>query len=137
MSLRDDLQPVVDEMRDLVAELGLRPRTVKTRLVTWSGAKVGLGTATNTDTTLTPTPKVREPAARLVFDAPGKYESGDIVVSKITRDYTEAQLTGGAMSATTEWMWVVDDRLYRVVGAPELLTFGWRVQLRRITGRSA
>ena len=124
-------------MRDLVGELGLRPRTTKTRQVTWSGGKLGVGTATNVEVTLSPTPKVREPPARLIFDAPGKYESGDILVSRITRDYTEDQLTGGTLAAGVEWFWVVDDRLYRLVGAPELRTFEWRVQLRRITGRGA
>lgn len=137
MTLRDDLQPTVDEMRTLIGTLGLRPRTVKTRKVTWDGGKPGSGTATNVEVTLSPTPKVREPPARLVFDAPGKYESGDILVSRITRDYDEDDLTGGTLAAGVEWFFVVDDRLYRLVGAPELKTFEWRVQLRRITGRGA
>ena len=135
MSLRDDLQPVIDDARTLIGTLGLRARTVKTRSRAWSGASIGLGTATDTDVTLSPTPKVREPPARLVFDSPGKYESGDLIARRITRAYTEAQLTGGTLAAKTEWFWLVDDRLYRVVGAPEKRNFEWVVQLRRVTAR--
>lgn len=133
MSLRDDLQPVVDDARDLIADLGLRARTVSTRVRTWSGSEIGAGTATDVDTAIAPVPKVKEPPARLIFDAPGRYESGDLLVSRITRDYTEAQLAGSP-TGTAEFFWLVDSRLYRVVGAPEQKNFEWRVQLRRVTG---
>ncbi|MCI0347587.1 MAG: hypothetical protein L0221_19470 [Chloroflexi bacterium] len=108
---------------------------MQTRLRAWSGGKLGAGTATNTDTAITPPPKVREPPARLVFANPGKYESGDVEVLGISREYDEDDLTGGTLAAGEEFVWLVDDRPYRVVDAPEKRNFEWRVQLRRLTGR--
>jgi len=135
MTLRDDLQPVIDDARQLVEDLGLRPYTVTVRKTIWSGAEPGLGTATYEDLELEPAPKVREPTAHHVFAAPGRYEKGDLLVSRISRDYTEAQLKGS--SGSDEVCWVIDQgdssQVYRVVGQPEKCNFEWRVHLRAMT----
>ena len=135
MSLRTDLIPVVDAGRTLAQDLGFRQRSVTVRTREWSGGKIDSGTATDIDVTLSPWPKVSEPPARLVADAPGQYEAGDVIVSKISATYEEADLNPLPV-AGTEIIWLVIGldgvaREYKIVGAPKNLSFGWTVQLRR------
>jgi len=132
MTLRDELQPVVDDGRQLAADLGLRPRALIVRSRVWSGGKLGSGTATDTDLTISPPPKMREPPARWIADAPGRYEAGDIIVEKISRTYAEATFTAPTV-AGHELLFLVDGREYATVGAPTIKTFGWSLQLRRRT----
>lgn len=131
MSLRDDLQPVVDAGRQLAADLGFRPRTVVVKVITWSGGQPGSGTPSTSSTTLTPTPKVDEPPARRIFASGGALETGDLLVTRISRTYTEAELTGRPLAAGAELQIEVDGRAYTLVGAPELKSFGWSLHLRR------
>lgn len=137
MALRDDLVTLVDEVRDQVIdqEVGLRLFTVQTRLRTWSGAEVGRGTATDTDTDIDPKPKVQSPSPRLVAAAPGKFEEGDRLVSRISATYTEDDLTGGTLAAKHEFCWLIDGDPYRVVGKPEKRYLEWRMHLRRMRDR--
>lgn len=132
MTLRDDLQPTVDNARALVAGFGLRPRTVIVRSRVWSGGKLGAGAAADTDLTISPAPKVREPPARWISDAPGRYEAGDIVVEKVSRTYAESLLTN-PVTPGHELLFVVDGREYRLIDAPTLLSWGWSLHLRRRT----
>jgi hypothetical protein len=137
MGLRDDLITLVDEIReDIIDDLAeLRLHTVRTVLRTWTGAQPGLGTATDTKVDLAPKPRVRAPSPRLVTAAPGKFEEGDRVVDRVSATYTEAQLTGGTLTAKQEWWWEVDGDAYRVVAQPEKRYLDWRVHLRRMRTR--
>jgi hypothetical protein len=134
MTLRDDLIPVIDETRDLVEDLGLRLHVVKTRRRSWSGGEPGSGTPTDTDTTLTPAPKVSEPSPGVVAAAPGRYEQGDLFISKVSATYTQDELDGGTIGGDEEWWILVDDEPYRVVAATER-AFEWRLHVRKLTGR--
>lgn len=140
-NLRIDLIPVVDAGRTLVDSLGFRQRTVTLRVRTWAGGRPGSGSHTDVDTVLTPRPKVAEPPARMVHDAPGMYEAGDVIVSKISGSYDEQDINPAA-SDGVEVYWLVKDavggriREYKIVGAPKNLSFGFTVQLRR-TNRPA
>lgn len=63
MSLKDDLLPLIDTLRAIPGELGFRPYQVWVRKTVYSGARVGLGAATVTETRLLvggKDPKVRE-----------------------------------------------------------------------------
>lgn len=134
MSLRDDLIPLIDDIRDGVVDgiAGLRLHTVKTRRRAWSGSGRGLGTATDTDTELTPKPKViDEPNLRV--NEGGRYEDGDRVVEKISATYAESDLTGGTLAANEEWFILIDDAPYRVVTVEEKY-LGWRLVVRRTRG---
>lgn len=51
-TLRDSLLPVLQRFRDLSVGLGVRQYQVWLRKITWTGARVGLGDATTTDTYL-------------------------------------------------------------------------------------
>lgn len=133
MTLRDELQPVVDESRQLVADLGFRVYAVTVRVRTWDGGEIGRGETDDADTVLSPPPKVASPSPRLVFAAPGKYEDGDRIVSRISRSYTEDELTGGAPDVDQEVCWLIDDDEYVLVGQPEKRPLEWRAHLRRRT----
>jgi hypothetical protein len=132
MALRDDLIPIVDTIREQVIDVavGLRLHTVKTRLRVWSGGELGRGTATNTDTTLDPKPKVNLITPRLVQASGGKYLDGDRVVEKISATYTEAQLDGGTVATGREFYWLIDDEPYEVVSKPRKGFLGWSIVLR-------
>jgi hypothetical protein len=135
MTLRDDLIPVVDDAMGLIDELGFRSYQVSTRTRTWSGGQNGSGTPTDVDVHISPTPKVSEVPERVVFDAPGKYESGDRTVSQISASYTREHLDGGTLAAGTEFFWLLDDGStvaeYAVVGVAEKRPLEWRLTLRR------
>ncbi len=134
MSLRSELIGLVDGVRDEVIdeEIGLRLHTVQTRRRTWSGGEVGRGTSTDVTVSLSPKPKVTDPASRFQPAAGGKFEAGDRYVTKISATYTAAQLTGGALAAGVEFAWLIDGQPYRVVGEPEEKYLGWKVHLRRM-----
>jgi hypothetical protein len=136
VTLRDDLQPTVDHARALVQDLGLRPHAVVIRTRTWSGGAPGAtgASAVDVDVEISPRPRVRPPAPRLTFAEPGRYEEEDRVVDRISRTYSEAQL-GPDTVAGVERFWLIDGERYRVVGKPELRSFEWRVQLRRMGAR--
>lgn len=51
-TLRDSLLPVLQKFRNLSVDLGVRQYQVWLRKITWTGSRVGLGTATTTDTYL-------------------------------------------------------------------------------------
>lgn len=131
MTLRDDVIPVVDDARQLIDDLGLRLDTVQTRRRSWSGGQPGSGTATNTDVAITPKPRVKDVPERWIHNAPGRYERGDKMVTRISATYTRAQLTGGTLAAGEEFVWLIDSVEYAVIGEPEEQAFEWRVQLRR------
>lgn len=127
MALRDDLQPCVDDARALVDELGLRPFSVVIRTRTWPG-EPGLGVPVDADLVLDPVPRVRPPAPRHVFAAPGQYEDGDRIVDRISRSYGESDLD----HSSAERIWLIGGEQYRLVGKPLKRNFEWRVQLRRM-----
>jgi hypothetical protein len=132
MSLRADLITLVDTIRSEVIDeaVGLRLHVVKTRLRAWSGGEVGRGTATTTDTTLAPKPKVALVTPRLVQASGGKYLDGDRLVEKISATYTEANLDGGAVAAGREFYYLIDDEAYELVGKPRKGFLGWSIVLR-------
>jgi hypothetical protein len=86
-TLRDELLETFNDVRGLINDLGLRRYVVIVRMRTWSGGDVGLGTATNADVILTPTPRVRVLREAEVASSGGTYRTGDYRVDKITPAY--------------------------------------------------
>lgn len=136
MSIRDDLIPLVDEVRsEIVDEVaGLRLSTVVVRTRTWSGGELGRGTPTDVDLELEPKPRVRDPEPRQRSAAPGKFEDGDRVVDKVSATYTSDELDGGELAAGAELFWLIDGEPYRVVSVDEKY-LGWEAHLRRMRTR--
>lgn len=136
MTIRDEIIPLIDSVRRDVVDVqaGFRLHTIQTRLRVWDGGEVGRGTPTDTDVTLDPVPRWREPTPRERSAEPGRYQDGDVIVTKISATYTEDDLTGGALGAASEWFWLVDGEPYRVASVHERI-FEWRVHLRRMRRR--
>ncbi len=136
MALRDDLIPILDDIRRDVIDtaVGLRLDDVVVRRRVWSGRSLGQGTATDTDTELDPRPKVHDPPPKARYTEPGRYDEGDRVVDKISLTYTRAQLDGGTLAANEEFYWLVNDLAYRVISVEDEY-LGWRVHLRKMRER--
>lgn len=122
MGIRDDLISVVDDLRrDIVDEaFEMRLDSVVVRTVYWSGTEPGRGTKSVSDLTLDPVPKVSNPGPKLRAAEPGKYEDGDVTVTRISATYTRDQLEG---------VWLVNGKSFRVVSIDEEY-LQWRVHLR-------
>ena len=136
MSIRNDLIPLIDDVRDEVVDgiAGLRRCDVAVVTRTWSGASRGLGTATNTSIAIEPRPRVRDPSPQRVIAEAGRFEQGDRLVDKISASYAQVDLDGGTLGATVELYWTIDDAPYRVVRVTERY-LSWEVQLRPMRGR--
>ena len=87
--LRTNLLPVFNQVRKLMKTLNFRRHSVMVRTITWSGARVGLGTKTIVDTPIvldddnTP-PKVTLITSEDIIASGGLYQQGDYLVDKIT-----------------------------------------------------
>lgn len=95
MSLRDDLLPLLDDSRALLAELEVGPNRltdVSLRTKTWSGGAPGLGTEVVTTTPLTLDAvghrvKVSIISSHDVISSGGKYQDGDYRIGPFTPAY--------------------------------------------------
>jgi hypothetical protein len=94
VTVRDNILPILDNARGIVANLGLRRYSVTIRRRTWSGSKPGLGIATNDDLVLTPTPRVRLVSAREIASSGGTYQEGDFRIDRITPRFTSPTVGG-------------------------------------------
>lgn len=95
-TLRDQLLPLLSQVRQLPADLGFRPYTVVLRVRTWAGGRVGLpvgSSPSHTDTTLPSGTRVRQMSQREVDGSGGRYQTGDFVVSGITPSFTGGGFT--------------------------------------------
>lgn len=137
MALRDELRDLVDEVREDIidTEVGLRLFTVSTRLRTWSGSRPGAGTATDTDTVLSPKPKVIRLPLRVVESSGGRFEAGDLAITKLSAQLADDALDGGTLAANEEWFILVDGAPHRVVSKVEQRYLEKRIIVRRVKGR--
>ena len=146
--LRADIAPCVDEARQIIDDLGLRPEVVEILTLEWSGLppsfvdvdhQFGLGVSTQISrVVITPRPVVSKPHPRLVAADPGKYLEGDRVVSKITRTLLESDLDDppdGGGGEKRERYFLIDGRPYRRVREPEIHNFEWVLHLTRMRDR--
>lgn len=136
MSIRDDLIPILDDIRRDVIDVavGLRLDDVTVRRRTWSGRSLGQGAPADTDLVLDPRPKVHDPSPRARYAEPGRFEEGDQLVDKISLTYTQAQLDGGTLAANEELYWLVNSQAFRVISVEERF-LSWRVHLRKTRER--
>lgn len=99
MALKDDLLPLVDTLRAIPGELGFRPYQVWVRKVVWSGARVGLGSASVTETRLLVggrDPKVREIRSKDVVAGSVEYSDADYEIGPLTPEFA-----GGGVAEST------------------------------------
>lgn len=89
------LAAIEDRGREVEARLGFRPYTVKIVHTRWSGGRRGNGLEEIVqEVTLLPTPQISDLTGLTVLTTPAQViEAGNILVSKISGTYTEAQLS--------------------------------------------
>jgi len=111
-SLVADLADVVDDVRQIHADLGTRPWRVRVVKIRWSGRRRGDGDFSVTSVLeLSPLPFVEGLAAKLKALAAGLNPEGDYVISEISLRYTKEQLHP-TCSKTEEFYWeVIQDGL--------------------------
>ena len=146
--LQADLVPCIDDARQLIDDLGLRPEIVEIITVEWAGLpggalptdyQFGLGTSTQISRiAITPKPKVSDPHPRLVAADPGKYREGDRIVTKVSRTYLEEDLVDpadGAGGEQRERYYLIDGDPFRLVREPTKKNFEWQLHLARMRER--
>ena len=105
---------IADSVRQkvLVDSTQRRLHRVFVRTRTWSGGRLGLGTATDVDLEILPRPKVRLPEPRATTVTAGEHEVGDLIVSKISATYSRQQLgdlDNASIQDNVEIFWVKVD----------------------------
>lgn len=115
-TLGEDLQDVVDTVREIPGDLGLWTREVEAIERTWSGEHVGDGRKSEVTEdlrfTITPRPKVRDAQLRRSHEAAGLVTEGSLFVMRISATYTEAEMRGIFDDPKAEQVW----RVVRVDG---------------------
>jgi hypothetical protein len=136
VSLIDDLRPVVDAARQTIQDVGYRIHDVRLLKITWPVGGVGIGNPTSRqETILTPRPKVLKYTMEQIIKSGGSVTEADLNISKISKSYSLAQLSGGDLADNIEFFWIVDGVLYNFIGYQER-PLGWNVQVRK-TNRNA
>lgn len=140
MTLRTDLLPIIDDLRELCGPNGFDVVTasVKIRKRVWSGGRAGSGTTTDTDTNLDTFYKVRGVSAREVSESAGRYSLEDIKVGPITPSYAGGGWTAAALVPTgaqgTEIIYVLSGQIsgeYTLVQLHTEEPFSYYMILRR------
>jgi hypothetical protein len=99
LSLREALLPVIDQLRGLPGQLGLRQFTVSIIKREWTGSRVGLGFSTDTETPIrvdlgSYTPKVVMLSSRDIMASGGLYTDQDLKIGPITPPFTGSTVDG-------------------------------------------
>lgn len=137
MTFRTDLIPCIDDARQCIEDLDLRPHLVVIRTRTWDGPQRGEGTKSDSDFTISPRPKVSYPSPRLIAARPGKFEQGDRVVTKITRTLAESVMDDKTLTSVQERFLLINGDPFRVVGRVEVHNFEYALQVRDMQTRVA
>lgn len=91
MTLKDDLLPLVDELRGIAGELGFRPYQVWVRKTTYAGNRVGVGAQSVTETRLLvggEDPKVREVRRKDVAAGTAEYVDAEYDIGPLTPEFS-------------------------------------------------
>ncbi len=136
---------IVDPLRDLLTQFGLRVNDVQIVTIKWTGGFRGQGRDVVERTfRLLPAPRVRGLESMMeTVDSVGLDEVGTITVDRISPRYTEEQLRGyetdGALPEDTEVFYEITGsyqdramrRRFHLSGAPHRGTLGWEISLVR------
>lgn len=99
---------VVDGLRSLNTDFGLRQWRVYSVMRKWSGGEVGSGSFTDTETEILPRPIV-EPfeSFHLKLEPCGMNEAGFLRMTEVSLTYTEAELGGGELPHGTQHLFKI------------------------------
>jgi len=94
-TLVEELGSVVDDLRQLNTDFGLRPYRVFSVRVRWTGGEVGRGECrTESVTEFLPTPRLDEPGVQGAPRSAGLPERGQARLRELSPRYTEDQIRG-------------------------------------------
>jgi hypothetical protein len=143
-NLVDKLIPVADALRaQLYPAMGVQQYVVTVIRRRWNGGERGLGISTVVSSiALSPPPVVRDSLGYELRDS-GLTEVGDITLTEVSLQYTEAELTGQPLGDDEEFLYRLTDARgqgiapdYFVIAAPPVpdrtRDIGWRVRLKRV-----
>lgn len=103
LTLRQALLPVVDKLRGIPGQLGLRLFTVTVVSRTWTGVRPGIGVNTDTQTGIKVDlgifqTKVTQLTSKDVFASGGLYTDQDLLIGPITPPFPSSGADGDAIS---------------------------------------
>jgi hypothetical protein len=142
MTLRDQVLPIFEGARVLLAQAGLRRHDVVMRVVTWSGASVGEGTKTVVDTPLViqgERVKVRRVEQKDVVASGGRWEDVVYRVGPFTPAFTSAGKypTGGLTPAAFNPAETTTGReVYYKITGPGLESGAWFEKIEQESDRA-
>ena len=128
-TLRDDLLDVVDDIRGIPGDLGLRLFTVSVIVVTWTGARPGVGSSTTTVTRVKAglgrfDVKVRNVSQRDAIASGGLYTDQDIEVGPITPPFVGIDEGNATTELDPPTTTTAREVFYRVTGPGMASTSG-------------
>ena len=103
MTFRDDMLEILDEVRGIPGDLGMRLFSVTVLSRAWTGARTGIGVKTDTSTRIyvargTFNARVKGVTSRDVIASGGLYTSEDIKVGPFTPPFLGSDANGTAIS---------------------------------------
>lgn len=139
MNFAESIRSAIDLIRGIPTDLGLRLYAVTVRRTSWSGARIGLGTATTTDVRLRVgegNPHVALVSERDVVASGGLLESTDLRVGPMTPGMVDLATVDPTVSARQEVSWILSregiDSTYRALSRDVVSATRHFVVLRKV-----
>jgi hypothetical protein len=131
----DSLLPAIDSILGVRDDIGavIQPVYLVTR--TWSGTRVGDGTAVDEEAQVLPSPGLKTFAHDVRIREGGAIKQGDIILQNVSKNrYIESDLDGSSTATNVEKFFRVGDYLYQSINVAEkYVTFD--VQIRRLSSQ--
>lgn len=127
----DDVLSVTDDILGLRDELGAVKKPIYIVTRTWSGAKRGEGTYTDSKVQVLPSPYLVDLSHSLRVREGGALKQGDLIIKMISKQkYSEAQINGSVDAPNLERWYYIGEYLYEVISVTEEYVY-FNVQVRK------
>lgn len=132
MGVVSDILAVTDTILGLRDSLGAVKHPVFLFTRTWSGARLGEGTKTDTQVQILPSPALLDYSHSLRLKEGGRIRQGDLMVKSISKQSfpDESVLDGSTTAKNIEKYYLINNRLYTVISIVEGHVT-WAVQVRK------
>lgn len=130
----DSLRKGVNKILQSREKIGAALKSVSLVTRSWSGSRVGEGTAEDSSVAVRPTPRVKPFAHDLRIREGGAIKQGDILIKGISKQNfpDEDQIDGSSDAKNIEKFYEIGNKIYQVIEIRERhLT--WDVQVRRLS----
>jgi hypothetical protein len=132
MSLIEELKEDLNDILDIIDELGAYNYPLFFLTRTWSGVRAGEGTAKDVLTRVVPSPMIRDYSHDIRVQQGGAIQQGDLILRLLSKQSypTQKHIDGSSDKLNVEKFYYINEGLYRVVSITEnYLT--WNVQIRK------